>query len=333
MHVNFNSFGLELNGGNRCILELTDGLVDRGYKVTITHLGSSKLYSWYGKPKAEITNLNYPSLIARALRKYYLKKRHYCYDHAYYLQMHIPDCDVNVATWCMTAYPTVESRKGRMYYLVQHYEPLFFPEDKTFVVKSAATYQLPMTKLCVSHWLTEKVNGVFIGNGVNLSKFKPLQLNKEYDVMVIPREYKLKGEAEWKGNYSPIVDCLRASRVKILEVKNVSEQELVKAYNISKIFLYLSNPKIKEGFGYPPAESFACGTPVMMTPCTEFANPDNAALIPEDAMAPEDICSSIRKLLKDERGMNLLSKAGLETAQELDLNKTISRFEDAMVKT
>lgn len=324
MHVNFNSFGLGLCGGNRMILELTDGLVERGYRVTITHLGTSDVYKWYGQPKAEIINLGYPSKVARAFGKYYLRKHHYIYDVAHYLQMHIPDCDVNVATWYVTAYSTVYSEKGRMFYLVQHYRPVlssFESEGKEAMIEYALSFHLPMTKLCVSHWVTEKVNGVFIGNGVNLAKFKPLQLSKKYDVMVIPRNVK------WKGNYAPVIEQLRSAGLNVLEVKNASEQEMVKAYNLSKIFLYLSE---QEGFGYPPAESLACGTPVISTPCTEYlVDNQNAVILPQNWTLTE-VTSKIKWLLQNSDFANFLTEQGLKTAQTLDFNKTIDRFENAI---
>jgi len=87
-----------------------------------------------------------------------------CYIIAY-------DNDFNVATYCFTAYPTVDSHKGKGLYLVQHYEPLFF-NDKNVAKTVEATYKLPLKRLCVSEWLTKKVGGVNIGNGIDLSKFK-----------------------------------------------------------------------------------------------------------------------------------------------------------------
>jgi hypothetical protein len=163
----------------------------------------------------------------------------------------------------MTAYPTLFSKKGEPFYLIQAHEPDFFPDDPQQAIKSKATYSLPMTKLCVSQWLLKKLGGNFVGNGVNLNKFKNLNLERTYDVMLIPR----KGPT--KGIYDGVIENLRQQGLKLFVAGNyrLGESELVQAYNQSKAFLYLSE---SEGFGYPPLEAMACGTPVITTPCIEY---------------------------------------------------------------
>ena len=323
MHINFNSFDLGLGGGNRCIFELANGLVSRGHKVSITHLKSAKSYEWFGSVQAEVDNLCYPSRVARFLSKYYLRSRQYRFDRDYYFQKHIPDCDVNVATWWETAYPTVCSNKGRMFYLVQHYEPWFHPEDKAYVVKSTLTYQLPMTKLCVSKWLTDKVNGVFVGNGINLEKFKPLNLNRYYDVMVMPRN----NTNSLKGNYDVVTAKLRSQGLQVLEVKG-SESDIVKAYNISKVFLYLSE---SEGFGYPPLEAMACGSAVVSTGCTEFlVDKMNAFVLPQNYTV-EEALSRIKWLLENPSYRESLVDGGYKTAKDFSFDKVVNRFVDATI--
>jgi hypothetical protein len=321
MKINFNSYTLARGGGNRCILELTNSLVERGHKVTITHLKSKVDYAWFGEVKAEVINLNFPSTPARFLRKYYLRKRHYYYNEELFLQENILDCDVNVATWCMTAYPTLYSGKGRMFYLVQHYEPWFFPKDQAFVMKATLSYQLPMTKLCVSDWLTKKVGGVYIGNGVNLKKFHSFNFDKTYDVMVIPREIK------WKGDYTKVVEALKIKGLKVLAVENASEEELIKSYNISKVFLFLSD---NEGFGYPPLEALACGIPVVSTDCTEFlVDKENSFVLPKDYKI-DDVVSRVEWLIKNRSYAESLVVEGYKTAHEFDFKNVVKRFEEAI---
>ena len=321
MRINFNSYTLARGGGNRCILELANGLVERGHKVTVTHLKTKNDYAWFGEVKAEVINLNFPSASARFLRKYYLRKRHYYYNEDLFMQENIPDCDVNVATWCMTAYPTLYSGKGRMFYLVQHYEPWFFPDDKAFVAKATLTYQLPMTKLCVSDWLAKKVDGVYIGNGVNLKKFYPFTLDKIYDVMVIPRNIK------WKGSYTEVVEALKKKGLSILQVKDASELELVRSYHLSKVFLFLSE---NEGFGYPPLEALACGTPVVSTNCTEFlVDNKNSFVLPKDYKV-DDVVSRVEWLLNSKSYAESFIAEGFKTAHELDFKNVVDRFEEAI---
>jgi hypothetical protein len=327
MHINFNSLGLEISGGNRAIFELSNGLVERGFKVTITHLGDESKYKWFPEIKAEIKNVpDTPySLPDRAMRKVfakYLAKYQYgnITDRERKLMNAIPDCDINVATLCWTAYSTYFSRKGKGVYLVQHFEPLFFEGRPEVQARSVSTYNLPLEKLCVSQWLTNKVNGTNIGNGINLKKFRNLNLPKEYDVMVINRKIN------WKGNYENIVSKLQQEGLSVAEVKSgLTEEEIVEKYNQSRLFLFLSE---SEGFGYPPLEAMACGTPVITTPCTEYASNNNAEIITQNT--EENLINTVKGLLQDEQRMLQLQENGLRTAEHYDIQKTIDNFEKAL---
>lgn len=324
MHINFNSYCLGICGGNRFIFELSNSLVELGHKVTITSLGTKDEYAWFPEPKAEITNLNYArSTILRAFRKYYMRNRGYDYDKDLLLQKNIPNCDVNVATWCMTTYPTLYSGKGKPVYLVQAYEPDFFPEDKPFQTKSELTYHLPIKKLCVSSWLTSKVNGVYIGNGINLKKFTNQKIHRLYDVFVMPRKIATK------GTYAPAIRNLQEKGFKILVSRDyrLSEQELVKAYNQSKTFLYLSET---EGFGFPPLEAMACGCVPVTTPCVEFASHlQNAWIVQNEE---KEIESAITRLVNDDILRDELTQNGLETAQTYDFQNVVKAFLSEVAK-
>ena len=328
MHVNFNSFCLDLGGGNRFVLELANCLIDKGHKVTITHLGNKDTYAWFPGLKAEVINLDGLSL-SLPFKGY--KKAFSKFSKAYgsgnlsaaemCLVDGMPDCDVNVATYCFTAYPTYYSGIGRGFYLVQHFEPWFFSDPK---VKSRAesTYTLPLRRLCVSKWLTDKVEGTLIGNGINLSKFRNLLIPKNYDVMVVNRGI------DWKGNYAPIVEALQKKGFKVFVADGkLSEEELVWAYNSSRIFLFLSK---HEGFGYPPLEAMACGVPVITTPCLEYALQLNNALVLQENFTAEQVVNAVQALLGDKGLYDKVSVNGRLTAKLLNFKYVVNRFEDAI---
>jgi len=328
MHINFNSFGLDLTGGNRFIFELSNALVERGHRVTITHLGNKKNYAWFPEVRAEVINLNfaYPGLRTKLYRKTLGQHINHNFSGLSYAEMAlvngIPDCDVNVATFCMTAFPTYYSRKGAGFYLVQHYEPLFFVDNKC-KDRAASTYTLPLKKLCVSSWLTGKVQGCFIGNGINPSKFRNIGVPKGYDVMCIVRKIN------WKGNYFPVVDALRKRGLKVLTVDGtLTEQQLVSAYNTSRVFMFLSE---HEGFGYPPLEAMACGVPVITTPCLEYAEHLNNVVILKKDYTTEDVVNAVYVLLGDNGLYDKLSVNGSLTAKQLDFKHVVDRFEGAIL--
>ena len=326
MHVNFNSVDLSLSGGNRFIFELSNSLVDRGYKVTITHVGLKYYHNWFSPIKAEIIDCGY-SVPERAFLRL-INKRPSMRDMEIRLSRNVPDCDVNVATYCMTAYSTVESRKGRMFYLVQNYEPWFF-DDKSTQERASATYDMPLKKLCVSRWLTEKVNGEYIGNGVNLRRFKLLSSGQKsgypFRVMAFLRNIP------WKGD-KLIVDAINVLKTKLPCVvvipRKVTDEQLVRLYNESDVLLYASK---FEGFGYSPLEAMACGLPVVTTKCLgidEYAQDGINALVADDN--PVSLASAIKAVLIDEKLKSKLVKAGLETAKQYDFEKVVDRFESCI---
>lgn len=319
MKINFNSFCLSIGGGNRTILELADGLTERGHEITVTHMGVPSYYSWYGKPKCKVNNFS-PNLLLRAFKKYYLRRKGFDYDLSKLMAKFMPDCDVNVATAYDTVYPTFFSTCGELLvYLVQHYEPWFYPDDATLAAKAFWTYNMPLEKFCVSRWLAEKVNGTFLGNGINLNKFTLMNLERKYDVMVIPRP-----NVSWKGDYSTLVSKLRAKGYKVLVVQNVSEQELVRCYNQSKTFLFFSS--MKEGFGLPPLEAMASGTGVISTPCTEYFVHGKNCLLLTDSDCTSQLFEYL-EMLKNKTLHDELIAKGLATAFLHDFNDVVDRFE------
>jgi hypothetical protein len=243
------------------------------------------------------------------------------------LERSIPsDCQVNVATFCFTAYPTVNSNKGRGFYLVQHYEPLFF-QDEASQQRARATYDLPLRKLCVSHWLTEKLNGEYIGNGVNTDKFKKRPILKDDNsVMLVVRQ-----GINWKNPqlYEKLANTLRRSGFKVNEAKGqLFDNELIEIYNKSSVLVYLS--KEKEGFGLIPLESMACGTPVISTPCAEYFKDEYNCLILRPEPSCNDILQKITFLFNNKKVYNSLVTNGLKTLDDYDFKQVVDRFEKAI---
>jgi len=329
LHINFNSVNLSLSGGNRFIFDLSNRLVDRGHNVTITHAGLKRYHDWFSPIKARIIDVELP-LLARALGKYYLKKRGFYYDIERALLEHIPDCDINVATYCWTAYPTAFCGKGIGYYLVQNYEPLFF-DDPVLQKKASLTYALPLRKLCVSRWLAEEVEGEYIGNGIDLKRFRRIVgLHTDSERLKI-MAFRRQG-IEWKNSQLLDEVLLRLRRkfgakIEFLLPENVSEDRLIEMYNEADLLLYLSK---FEGFGYPPLEAMACGAAVLTTSCLEYAkHMENAFVLPLDCCA-DDVVEAVSRVVKNKDLFEKLVENGLETAQQFDFENVVDRFEDCI---
>ena len=94
----------------------------------------------------------------------------------------------------------------------------------------------------------------------------------------------------------------------------VPQEELVTLYRKADALLYLS---LKEGFGLPPLEAMASGTPVIasnLAPITEVMG--NAGVFADPASA-DDIAEKIRTVVTDGEVASELIARGLERARVL----------------
>lgn len=315
MRINFNCWNLSVSGGNRFIFELSNRLVERKHKVTLTHVGLQKYSKWFSPIKAEIIECGY-SKPERLLFK--LKGKPTVKQTQERLKQHIPDCDVNIATFCLTALPTFNSKKGKPFYIVQHDETIFF-QDTTQMDIARSSYLLPLKPLCVSHWLTTLVQGEYIGNGINTSLFRNYGLKRDIDVLLLDRNIN------WKGHYTEIAHTLTQRNLKVKLVSgNLTEKELVQAYNTSETLVYLSK---REGFGYPPLEAMSCGCTVVSTSCTEYLRDGINCKIVSNAATTDEIMEAVKYAFVNSEK---LRQNSLETVKEHSLEKVVDNFESCI---
>lgn len=90
-------------------------------------------------------------------------------------------------------------------------------------------------------------------------------------------------------------------------------------YRAARLFVY---PSLYEGFGLPPLEAMACGTPVIAS--KESSLPEvigNAGLL-IDPYDPDDLASALLKLGNDQEGREVLRQQGLRRAKNFSWRKT-----------
>jgi glycosyltransferase involved in cell wall biosynthesis len=105
----------------------------------------------------------------------------------------------------------------------------------------------------------------------------------------------------------------------IHDLSHVTESELVAAYNAAELVVL---PSFYEGFGFPPLESMACGTPVVVS--TGGALPEvvgDAALI-VDPSRPDELAEAIRITLEDSEKRRMWIERGKKRAAGFSWQKT-----------
>jgi glycosyltransferase involved in cell wall biosynthesis len=102
----------------------------------------------------------------------------------------------------------------------------------------------------------------------------------------------------------------------------VSTEELVAFYNLADLFVY---PSFYEGFGIPPLEAMACGTPVITSDTSSLPEVVGEAAL---KVAPKDtdaLASSICRVLNDETLQNKMIQNGLSRAKEFSWHHTAAK--------
>lgn len=111
----------------------------------------------------------------------------------------------------------------------------------------------------------------------------------------------------------------KAKRNPNIEFKShISDDELTLLYNESKLFLF---PSFYEGFGLPPLESMACGTPVITSNLSSMPEVCGDAAIYIDPHSVEDISLKIQTVLNDEALQQKLINKGLEHIKQFTWEK------------
>lgn len=350
MKINYTMFGTGLTGGVRVLLEIANGLVERGHEVTITSLGNVNDHNWFPL-KTEVNYVQRPFL--KKIINYGLK-RVFGVKISPYIEIEdltkgIPDCDINVATFYFTAFSVFRSGKGIPFYHMQHYEPLL--SDDPYLKKLAEeTYHLPLNKIANSSWLKnqmKKKHGYelpVVNPAIDHNVFYPREVKKNTNKFRILCFGK---QARWKG----FLEALEAMKIVMRKRNNVefiaygvkqpsyksdvpyykfvespSDDELARLYSSADVMIC---PSWYESFPLFPLEAMACGTPFVTTPygTEDYAFHEKNCLVvpPRD---PKALSNAVLKLLDDEDLREKIKKEGPKTAKGFTWNKTVDKVEN-----
>lgn len=118
----------------------------------------------------------------------------------------------------------------------------------------------------------------------------------------------------------PNLTNLKMHHEKIKHIDYIDEKDLSLLYNSAGLFIWLSS---YEGFGLPPLEAMACGTPVLSTKKTSLTEVlEDYPIWVENPENIDEISEKILKILKNEKLKEELVKNGLNQAKKFSWQKT-----------
>lgn len=149
-------------------------------------------------------------------------------------------------------------------------------------------------------------------------------LLKAYDSIdkELKNEYKLvlAGFKGWENK--EVMELINSNKEDIHYLGYISDIELAKTYNLASLFVY---PSFYEGFGLPPLESMACGTPVICSNTTSLPEVGGDAVVYCDPYDVENIKVQIELVLNDEILQKDMIKNGLERVKQFTWEKSANK--------
>jgi glycosyltransferase involved in cell wall biosynthesis len=105
----------------------------------------------------------------------------------------------------------------------------------------------------------------------------------------------------------------------------VPDSTLAILYRLAAVFVF---PSLYEGFGLPPLEAMASGTPVITSNVSSLPEVVGEAALLVDPLQCEDIADAMRKVLTDAALRHDLRQRGLARAQHFSWERSIRRVRD-----
>lgn len=253
-------------------------------------------------------------------------------------------------------YPEHRGKKLSNYYLKRH--KIAILNSKKIIVPSRATKNDLVNLLNVKN---EKIQIITEATDRNFRKLKDnpriigryIEPNTKYILSVgtleprknliklilaysllphaLQREYKLMIVGAQGWNNDIFFKTLKNLNLqdKIILTGFVLDKDLPYIYNRAAVFVY---PSLYEGFGLPPLEAMACGTPVITSNNSSLVEVAGSAAVIVDTQKEEEIAAAIKNIISKPKIAEKLSMRGLIQAKKYSWEKaarqTLEIFEN-----
>jgi glycosyltransferase involved in cell wall biosynthesis len=137
--------------------------------------------------------------------------------------------------------------------------------------------------------------------------------NPEYNIKLI-----IAGKPGWL--YKETFSAIKNSKYKkdIAYIGFIDDADKPALYKLADLFVY---PSIYEGFGFPPLEAMASGTPVITSACSSLPEVAEDAALLVDPFKISDIAWMMKEVIIDKELANSLRAKGLAQAKKFSWQK------------
>jgi len=139
----------------------------------------------------------------------------------------------------------------------------------------------------------------------------PDKLKSRYNLVIIAKKHGTRFDTLRYYETLRLINELNLSS-KVIITDYVQHEDLVFFYNASELLIY---PSLYEGFGLPPLEALACGTPVIASNTSSIPEVIGNAGILVDPTSINLLAKCVEEILTDEIPKRNLREIGLKKAQ------------------